>query len=184
MSRGIRAAKLQANKMLDAQAKDLAEYQRQMARSKSANSRPLTPRRPSGIRVSARLRGTATDNEEWQEVPEEWLAGTREKQQGEENTLPLVKARLKTGLESEEESISDLTELSEDDNTNEENTQERANADDSEEVLIEDETEMEFMLAPSKTDQKIGVDDEDGDHPAPLGDFIEWETVLIFPLAN
>lgn len=179
-SRGMRAAKSRANQKLDAQAKDLAEFQRQMARSKSANARPLTLRRPSGIRLSARLRGALTDDEEWQEVPEEWLAGVHEGQEEKEKTLPKTKARLKTGLESDEESISDLTELSEDDGTNERDTQENANADEHEEADVKDEeAELESAPAPDKTNGKMNASEEDEDLPTPPEDFIEWETVRV-----
>ncbi|KAI0788075.1 hypothetical protein C8Q74DRAFT_1349421 [Fomes fomentarius] len=86
-----RAAKVQANKKLDVQAKELAEYQRQAARLASAKSRAnASPRksrgassspakRAVGTRVSARLRNSIKDDgeddedEEWQQVPEEWL---------------------------------------------------------------------------------------------------------------
>lgn len=175
LSRGTRVAKLRANQKLDVQAKDLAEYQRQIARSKSANARPLTPRRPSGIRVSARLRGTLTD-EVWQEVPEEWLAGSHERQEGKEKTLPDTKARLKTGLKSDEESISDLTELSEGD------SQEEANTAENEEACVKEEVETESVLASDRTNKNIGVNQKDEDHPSPE-DFIEWETVSFFFLS-
>ncbi|KAG1717855.1 uncharacterized protein EDB91DRAFT_1188088 [Suillus paluster] len=177
-SRGTRAAKSRANQKLDAQAKDLAEFQRQMARSKSANA-PLTPRRPSGIRVSARLRGTLAEDE-WQEVPEEWLSvNARDGKKGEEKMLPKAKTRLKTGLESDEESVSDLTELSEDESTNED-AEEEADKEESEEPSIKDEeAEAEFVPAPNKSNGKIDVDEEDEDHPPLPEGFIEWETICI-----
>ena len=89
--KSTRAAKVQANKKLDVQAKELAEFQRQAARLASAKSRANgSPRKsrgasssPSkravGTRISARLRNSnradAADDEddEWQQVPEEWL---------------------------------------------------------------------------------------------------------------
>jgi hypothetical protein len=127
------------------------------------------------------LRGALTDGEEWQEVPEEWLAGVHEGQEGQEGkekTLPKTKARLKTGLESDEESISDLTELSEDDGTNERDTQEKANADEHEEADVKDEeVELESAPAPDKTNSKTNAEDED--LPIPPEDFIEWETVRV-----
>ncbi|KAG2036286.1 hypothetical protein BDR03DRAFT_866433 [Suillus americanus] len=154
-SRGTRAAKSRANQKLDAQAKDLAEFQRQMARSKSTNARPLTPRRPSGIRVSARLRGNLADDE-WQEVPNEWLSpSVHDGTEGEEKTPPKAKARLKTGLESDEDSVSDLTELSEDDDTDEGDTQEEA----------QEEADAE--------------EDEEPNLPSLPEGFIEWETICI-----
>ncbi|KAI8969854.1 hypothetical protein BD414DRAFT_502363 [Trametes punicea] len=89
--KSARAAKVQANKKLDIQAKELAEYQRQLAqlaaKSKAATSPrasrrapPSPAKRPVGTRVSARLRRSTRgvmddddDDEEWQQVPEEWL---------------------------------------------------------------------------------------------------------------
>lgn len=117
-SRGSRAAKARANEKLDAQAKDLAAFQRHMAtsaRSRASRSDP-SPSRPAGIRVSARLRGTATMEEEWQEIPEEWLTT----EVTDKSTVPeqaaasfsVEKHFSKTGLESDDGSISDLTELS------------------------------------------------------------------------
>ncbi|KAG0708112.1 hypothetical protein DFH29DRAFT_1047975 [Suillus ampliporus] len=179
-SRGTRAAKSRANQKLDAQAKDLAEFQRQMARSKSDNARPLTPRRPSGIRVSARLRGALAEDE-WQEVPEEWLSVSGyDGKEGDEKTLPKAKTRLKTGLESDEESVSDLTELSEDEETEEEDAQEEADKEESEEPSVKDEeTEAEFVPAPDKSNGKIDDDKEDEDLPPLPEGFVEWETICI-----
>lgn len=177
-SRGTRAAKSRANQKLDAQAKDLAEFQRQMARSKSTNARPLTPRRPSGIRVSARLRGNLADDE-WQEVPDEWLSPSgHDGTEGEEKTLPNAKARLKTGLETDEDSVSDLTELSEDDDTNEGDAQEQADAEEDEEPDVKDEeSEAESVPVPDKPNGKIDVYEEDEELPSLPEGFIEWETV-------
>lgn len=174
-SRGTRAAKSRANQKLDAQAKDLAEFQRQMARSKSTNARLLTPRRPSGIRMSARLRGNLADDE-WQEVPDEWLSpSAHDGTDGEEKTPPKAKARLKTGLESDEDSVSDLTELSEDDdtNTNERDAQEEADGEEDE------EPEAESVPVPDKPNGKIDVNEEDEELPPLPEGFIEWETICI-----
>lgn len=95
--RGARAAKLRANKKLDAQAKELAEFQRQSAllaspsktstratRSTRAqtNVEPSPTKRPIlGTRASARLRGPPKDEEEeeeWQQIPDEWLNEDKE----------------------------------------------------------------------------------------------------------
>lgn len=179
-SRGTRAAKARANQKLDAQAKDLAEFQRQMARSKSANARPLTPRRPSGIRLSARLRGTLAEDE-WQEVPEEWLSPTaQDGEEGEEKTPLKAKARLKTGLESDEDSVSDLTELSEDDDTNEGDAQEEADGEEDKEPGVKDEeSEAEFVPVPDKPNGKVDIDEEDEEPPSLPEGFVEWETICI-----
>jgi hypothetical protein len=112
---------MQAKLKLDAQAKELAELNQQ-ASSMSSTTRPqrrlmvegqkasaTRPSRSIGTRTSARLKGVQQD--EWQHVPEEWLL-TR----GEETAdIKEEKAvRLKTGLESDDDSVSDLTELSDD----------------------------------------------------------------------
>ncbi|KAI0636158.1 hypothetical protein C8Q77DRAFT_1277460 [Trametes polyzona] len=88
--KSARAAKVQANKKLDLQAKELAEFQRQTARLAKAHPSPRASRkgasspakRAVGTRISARLRRStrgATEDEdddedgEWQQVPDEWL---------------------------------------------------------------------------------------------------------------
>jgi hypothetical protein len=111
--RRSRAAKDQAKRRLDAQAKELAELNRQatLTTSESRNEKRATFRindksRVVGTRASARLRGTLADDE-WQPIPDDWLDDVR---------LPSSKRSecLKTGLESGDESVSDLTDLSED----------------------------------------------------------------------
>ncbi|KZS99930.1 uncharacterized protein LAESUDRAFT_667344 [Laetiporus sulphureus 93-53] len=148
--RGTRAAKLQANKKLDVQARELAEFQRQAARLAAASrssgrsarqhvqsSPTRRSKRPMlGTRTSARLRGVGDkeDDDEWQQVPEEWLKetvpaiatrsargkgkeGESQKHIEEREVLqpPAEKLaeELKTGLESDASS-SELTELSDD----------------------------------------------------------------------
>lgn len=117
--RHSRAAKDQAKLKLDMQAKELAELNRQAS---SNNSRPTratrqtpaksalssAPPRPLGTRASARLRGPQ-EEEEWQPIPDEWL---NEGRRSNTQSSKVIAAR--TGLESDEESISDLTELSDD----------------------------------------------------------------------
>ncbi|THH09749.1 hypothetical protein EW146_g8602, partial [Bondarzewia mesenterica] len=131
--RGSRAAKTQANLKLDAQAKELAELQRQAAaESKRGGKRAagaaatLSPRKAAvvGTRVSARLRGATVVEDEWQEIPEEWLKDTKDgesggkedNQGGQDEQMRAEKTgethKLKTGLE-EDDAISELTELSE-----------------------------------------------------------------------
>jgi hypothetical protein len=112
-TRRSRAAKDQAMMKLDAQAKDLANLNRQAALlyQESTIFRPTALRsqptgytsRPLGTRISARLRGSQKD--EWQSVPKEWL--------NEEKSVKTEAELSKTGLESDEDAISDLTELSE-----------------------------------------------------------------------
>lgn len=115
-TRHSRAAKDQAMMKLDVQARDLVNLNRQAAmlnqestilRQISLRSQPSRyASRPLGTRISARLRGS--QKEEWQSVPKEWL--------NEGKSLQDVKTEAelsKTGLESDEDAISDLTELSE-----------------------------------------------------------------------
>ncbi len=135
-----RAAKTQANVMLDLQAKQLLAVKaemRSLSRFKghretqtSSNSPPKTT---AGTRVSRRLRGPEIELEEWQQIPEEWLteAGSsrqhandakRKTRQGEsprkrrredDSDEEFVAPKITvtgTGLESGDES--ELTELS------------------------------------------------------------------------
>ncbi|KAF8274826.1 hypothetical protein EI94DRAFT_1768633 [Lactarius quietus] len=87
-SRGPRAAKMQASAKLSAQAKELAELQRQAAMEARRSSRRVaspspsqkeSSRRPLGTRMSARLRGANQVEDEWQEIPDEWLKERLEK---------------------------------------------------------------------------------------------------------
>ncbi|KAH8981590.1 hypothetical protein EDB86DRAFT_3086957 [Lactarius hatsudake] len=148
-SRGPRAAKTQASAKLSAQAKELAELQRQAALEGRRSSRRVaspspsrraSPRRPLGTRMSARLRGVNQTDEEWQEIPNEWLNEGGEENDGASasehdkeadlgvhsepepepdlDPAPDLDADMdtqlaKTGLESDDDAVSELTELSE-----------------------------------------------------------------------
>ncbi|KAJ7510268.1 hypothetical protein B0H11DRAFT_1958230 [Mycena galericulata] len=153
---GGRAAKAQAKLKLDAQAKELEELNRAAGVKPAASKRvhggrnPVAPVRPLGTRLSARLRGA--DDDEWQEVPPDWL---NEGQGGSKQKS--AKPKPKTGLESDDESISDLTELSEE-------ASEAAN----EEV----ETGSPPVEEEAPQDNNIR---EDGQ---PDG-FVEWETICV-----
>ncbi|KAJ7677324.1 hypothetical protein B0H17DRAFT_1079375 [Mycena rosella] len=143
---GGRAAKAQAKLKLDAQAKELAELNRAAgvkgSEKRTRGRTPVAPVRPLGTRLSARLRG---DEDEWQAVPQDWL-----KEEGESNSKTA-----KTGLESDDDSISDLTELSEE------------AVDDAKE---QDEISTEVPAAEETSDHK-----EDAQ---PDG-FVEWETICV-----
>jgi len=114
--RHSRAAKDQAKRRLDAQAKELAELNRQAslassgsrssARQASLRSKAASPPRIVGTRASTRLRGSQDD--EWQSIPDEWLNESKPARSPQRLEIQ------KTGLESDEESVSELTELSED----------------------------------------------------------------------
>ncbi|KAH6913234.1 hypothetical protein BKA70DRAFT_1558612 [Coprinopsis sp. MPI-PUGE-AT-0042] len=153
-----RAAKEQAKAKLDAQAKALAEFQRQQAtQSSSARSTratrgskaaPPEPPKPSGTRTSSRLRHLQDDG--WEQVPDEWLESDSQKPSTRSSK------RAKTGLESDyDESASELTELSEDEN-----------GEDDEEQQEEDEEEEVKVKTPTP-------------EPEPQGDFVEWETLCV-----
>lgn len=173
-TRHSRAAKDQAIIKLDAQAKDLAKLNQQatlinhesttfrqtLLRSQPTRhtSRPLGTR-PLGTRISARLRGP--QEEEWQSVPKEWL--------NDEKGLQNVKTEAemsKTGLESDEDAISDLTELSEE---------------------VSDDSKLN---APSLGRKLVGspaieLREKSGEPQALDNTYVEWETVselIIVPL--
>jgi hypothetical protein len=169
-SREGRAAKTRANQRLDAQARDLADFRRQISSSRTRNA-STTPRKPTGIRVSARLRSTAVEDDEWQAVPDEWLAvsDTHKSCAEDPPSGPLLsgKKRVKTGLESDDSSISELTDLSD-------------GEDDAEKLVVDNEV--------TSTEKDTDVEAEDHqdevanfiDPPITLpDDFVEWETVSI-----
>ncbi|KAJ2918442.1 hypothetical protein MD484_g1915, partial [Candolleomyces efflorescens] len=176
-----RAAKEQAKAKLDAQAKALAEFNRQAAAAASSSTRSASARstrssqrqesksaggskafKPTGVRMSARLRGFQEDDD-WQPVPEEWLET--------DGSSKSAKTKTRTGLESDAESISDLTELSDD-----EERQDMSSKDAEEE---EEEPEEEKPAKPSAKDQ---LEDEERDEPQNEpnpSSFIEWETLCV-----
>jgi hypothetical protein len=211
--RGARAAKLQANKKLDAQAKELAEFKRQAAAAEMTSPRSLrrtrnnqpaleTRRAPLGTRTSARLRGTSTDeDEEWQQVPDEWLhetvdarptrstrssprknrappkriqASPSDENDEEDDAEENPKDNLHTGLSSDD-AISELTELSDDDTPPKE------------QAIVKSENDVPTSAAPqpladnlSPKNEKAGAGPDSLDidtinHIPP--DFLEWEAV-------
>jgi hypothetical protein len=183
---GTRAAKTKANKQLDVQAKALAEFQRQ---NLSENSRAAkrqqtdddeaefsTPRKSVGTRLSKRLRGAA-EEDEWQQIPEEWLDGETQPAKAEKkNTTktpdrkpPPKVSKLRTGLESDAGSISDLTDLSSD----------------SDEEAKENGVEVEDADAEGEDDSQEDDESVKEEEPEPeepqedpsTGEFVEWEMV-------
>lgn len=189
---GPRAAKLKANKKLDAQAKALAEFQRENAlavRSMRTTRRggpdddavPSPSRPPRGTRASNRLkRGKSDPEEEWQSIPDEWLTERNSEPPPRRSTRATKSSRLppndadskpdledpkptKTGLESDE-SVSDLTDLSSD------------HGDDpcEDPISTEDNDRDE-----NKCDSDAALDGkhEDTKLDDSLEEFIEWEMV-------
>ena len=151
-SRGPRAAKTQASAKLSVQAKELAELQRQAALENRRSGKRVaspsppcrsSPRRPTGTRMSARLWGADQADDEWQEIPNEWLNERSEAEEGDgasgserlggeaemdQSNDPDLRPepepeavpdpdtdahRAKTGLESDDDDVSELTELTE-----------------------------------------------------------------------
>jgi hypothetical protein len=168
-TRHSRAAKDQAIIKLDAQARDLAKLNQQAAlinhesttfRQTLLRSQPIKhTSRPLGTRISARLRGP--QEEEWQSVPKEWLNDLKSFQNVK------TEAELsKTGLESDEDAISDLTELSEE---------------------VSDDSKLN---APSLGRRLVGsptieLREKSGGPQALDNTYVEWETVselIIVPL--
>jgi hypothetical protein len=156
-----RAAKAQANIRLDAQAKELAELNKQAAalarggtRSSTRQATQPTNSRPLGTRVSKRLRGD--EDEEWQSVPQEWLDGAPEGDDYKESK-PRTRS-LKTGLESDDSDVSELTELSDHE---------------SEEQEEEDHRDEQF----DEPEPEEIVKDDESEAAPPPSDFVEWETV-------
>ncbi|KAI6042453.1 hypothetical protein EDC04DRAFT_2658182 [Pisolithus marmoratus] len=178
-SRGSRAAKARANEKLDAQAKDLAKFERHitsLSRTKAskANSLPYNQHRPTGVRVSARLRGTAVIEDEWQEIPDEWLNTQIMSPIDEKSPLPSTK----TGLESDDEPVSDLTELS--DIESEPGPGASApEVDAGESVLSKEDAGMTECVGVSDIydTQEEKEASPTADHSLPPGNFVEWETI-------
>ncbi|KAJ3559421.1 hypothetical protein NM688_g348 [Phlebia brevispora] len=202
--RGTRAAKVQADKKLAAQAKELAEQTRSHA---AAITQASTPTRHSlGTRASARLRGASTydDDDEWQQIPDEWLKGTvdspghetqgrsqrktrarkpveeEEEADEEDEDKELKHLAEQAGLESDGES-SVLTELSDE--------QSLEAAEDSEKAPVtaaplkdtttpkrkETKKKEEQLATPAETDQKPSEEVQDHIPPG----FVEWEAVCV-----
>ena len=157
-----RAAKDQAKLKLDVQAKELAELTRVALfeqKSRTFRQQPSrAPPRALGTRTSARLRG-APDGD-WQSIPDEWLdvEENSKSKQAKERTQ-------KTGLESDEDTISDLTELSEEV---------------SESSLANPPDQGEPYEGPEEpvSDERKGPEKAEGGYDG----FVEWETVQQFSL--
>ncbi|KAG6853957.1 hypothetical protein C0991_012103 [Blastosporella zonata] len=189
-----RAAKSQAKVKLDAQAKELAELNRQadaLARSSSGlrTSTRGSPKKPSpkkppppkttGTRVSKRLRGHE-DEDEWQSVPEEWLnGGEGSKPSTAKGRRSGVKDTLKTGLEDEGSDISELTELTED-SGKELDDEESESEDEHEGRKTGEQATKEEEMKPIPDTPVAPVDDR-GLEPQPVlpEGFVEWETICV-----
>lgn len=188
---GPRAAKLKANKKLDAQAKALAEFQRENAvttrftrttrRSGLDNdATPSSPRPSRGTRVSTRLRSAKLDpEEEWQPIPDEWLTGDDREPPPRRPARAAKLSRLspditdsdsdlkdlksiKTGLESDG-SVSDLTDLPSD------------RDDDDEDPASTEENDGDGKEFNSDASHDEKHDDTKPDNSPE--EFIEWEMV-------
>lgn len=136
-----------------------------------------TPRKPTGIRVSARLRGSAVEDDGWQEVPDEWLGDN--KSHAKSGPMLSGKKRIKTGLESDDSSISELTELSdgEDDAAGVERDIDEKPVVDTE-VTNPTSAEKDTELEAEDQQEVAKLVDPPITPPLP-DDFVEWETVSI-----
>lgn len=177
---------MRANQRLDAQARDLAEFRRQMTSSRTRTA-SMNPRKYTGVRISARLRGAAVEDDEWQEVPDEWLAASDTHKgcakDAPPSPLPSSKKGMKTGLESDDSSISELTELSDGEDDAEGETEEEEAKETS---LLDTEVanpasagEDTDVEAEDQQDQVANPVDPSTTTPPPPDDFVEWETVGI-----
>ncbi|KAF4614064.1 hypothetical protein D9613_007673 [Agrocybe pediades] len=155
--RHSRAAKDQAKLKLNIQAKQLADLQREVStnnrssssrassRLKGNNTKPVG--RALGTRMSARLKGSLDD--EWQPIPSEWLEDVHDVKSSSPK---------KTGLESDYDAVSDLTDLSED---------EEAESDQQVKKIQPDQP-SEHEQIDSHKDQELPQDQQN---------FVEWETI-------
>lgn len=111
-----------------------------------------------GTRVSARLRGARQD--EWQPVPKEWMSEPDERDSWLEYPSR-SETVIRTGLESDLEEMSELTELSED-------SQPKS--------FEADNPTIDNVIANHRTAaQDKGLWDQPDEKPP--NDFVEWETV-------
>ncbi|KAI0312318.1 hypothetical protein OF83DRAFT_668150 [Amylostereum chailletii] len=189
--RGSRAAKTQANKKLDAQAKELAKLQRQAAlegrRSGGRRgglvveddgqvySSRSSPRKaaPStfGTRVSARLRGTIQEPQ-WQDIPDEWLRG--------EGSGSAETKRMKTGLEVDDDAVSDLTDLSDSPSASEPEPEQKPKP--SAKTRSKNgkaKGKAKATAPPPEEEEEEKPDIEVEPEWRPPDDFVEWETLCI-----
>ncbi|KAG6825696.1 hypothetical protein H0H92_002791 [Tricholoma furcatifolium] len=202
-----RAAKSQAKAKLDAQAKELAELNRQanaQARSssglrtssrvsgspkKGSPKKPPPPPRATGVRSSRRLRGDE-EEDEWQSVPEEWLNDDEESKpsKGTKAKASRAKESEKTGLEDGDSDISELTELSEDsEEEKDDEDQDGGDGEDEGEGGDEDEQQEEeshqvkeevVQSLPETPAEPVDRQKLQEQPVLPEG-FIEWETICV-----
>ncbi|KAI0683392.1 hypothetical protein BC835DRAFT_1296068 [Cytidiella melzeri] len=223
--RGARAAKVKANKMLDAQAKELAEFQRQTAllsspsrsavratRSSWATAKVGAQPSPSrltalGTRTSARLRGPVKDSDdEWQQVPDEWLKDDAEKTPPYKGRSTRSKGKVRASPEGDEyaesaggvvqreaglgsDAISELTELSddpkdeiaEDDEYDEQTTTKppESAADTSTRPQANGRSKKARKEVTLEVDDQLKVPVEYTPAPEIPKDFVEWETICV-----
>ncbi|KAJ3757319.1 hypothetical protein EV360DRAFT_46251 [Lentinula raphanica] len=175
-----RAAKDQANLKLDAQAKELAELNRQAAllaghspksstrgagaskvlSSPARATRSATSARPLGTRLSARLRGAADD--EWQAIPDEWLQND-----DDDDDYQDTGKRRSPSLRRSVSSISELTELTEESESKESESKE----------IESKEIESKEAEVPA---EELQTKEESPSKPADIPqEYVEWETIAV-----
>lgn len=167
-----RAAKLQAKIKLDAQAKELVEFNRQTRGNRQTTRASKSSNRPSrslGTRVSARLRGVQTN--EWQSIPDEWLDESSDTgRQANSDDGKRSSRGLQQALGNQDDSVSELTELS-DDSDNPDAEQEASG------------TRNEDVDNDTAEGTNLSVKDEEVEDQSVDG-FIEWETVGLLDQSN
>lgn len=101
------------------------------------------------------------DDNEWQTIPDEWLEATADDEKSDLFAKTFDPRQSKTGLESDDDSVSDLTELS-----------------DGSEVQADDANDDSSAMSTEQEDQPPEPDKQSAeDQKALSGDFVEWETV-------
>ncbi|KAH8093710.1 hypothetical protein BXZ70DRAFT_376563 [Cristinia sonorae] len=174
-----RAAKVQANRKLDAQAKELAAFQRQAAasaRTRSTRQEPASPQKQRpvfGTRASARLRGASRDDDEWQDVPEEWL---KSKDGEEEDGAADEKTEDEDAMGEDEDEAggddsSELTELSDSSDAEVEEAPKPVNG------SRKRAKQAEREVTPKEED--IPPVEEPEESPQIPSDFVEWELICL-----
>ncbi|KAM6504385.1 hypothetical protein JOM56_001328 [Amanita muscaria] len=149
-----RAARTQAKVDLDVHTQTILERCQSHGRRRRAVYNSTSSVRPSGTRVSSRLRGT--QQEEWQPLPQEWKEELEEKDSHPDYTS-ISERILKTGLETESDELSELTELS----------------DDNDRLPPTPYPTSDHEELPNRVVLRDAPEEE------PLKDFVEWETICV-----
>ncbi|KNZ72071.1 hypothetical protein J132_04352 [Termitomyces sp. J132] len=169
-----RAAKSQAKAKLDAQAKELAELNRQanafarstlgLRTSTRGSPKKAPPQKAVGTRSSRRLRTNRNDDDddEWQVVPEEWLNGDRDDRLSGANGKQLTEESGKSKDEDDE-----IGSVDEGEDEDEEQKMKK-------QPVKEEEVQVVPDVPPAPVDNKSAEE-----QPVFPEGFIEWETICV-----